>query len=420
MANSPVVLIAGVVGLKAYEKLDLQDMRQLPVIEPLVKKALVCQITERIPEFIDMAYRIAISGCPGPVYLELPVDVWNGQVDEKTVKRTNTLAESRGVDLEKTRILLEMLEAAEKPIFIAGSGAYYSRAEKEFAAFIEKTGVPGFTSATGRGLLPDTHPLCFEASSAIRPGAAADALMGADLIVFLGNRISLYYAFGDLLNPNAKLVQVGIRQEEIGRNRTIHLGIFSDIKALLKEVNHTGGGLTVFKTSLPEGYLFSKGYTNYIFILLWLLYFFDYVDRMVVVSLFPFLRTEWGLNDVQCGALVSAVYWAIVIFSFPVSIVIDRWSRKKSIGIMAVLWIGATAACALTRNFGQLFVARTAIGLGEAGYAPGGTAMISALYPEKKRALMVGIWNSSIPIGMAAGIVLGGVIATHWGWRTGG
>lgn len=123
MANSPVVLIAGVVGLKAYEKLDLQDMRQLPVIEPLVKKALVCQKTERIPEFIDMAYRIAISGCPGPVYLELPVDVWNDQADEKMVKRTNTLTESRGVDLEKTRILLEMLEKAEKPIFIAGSGA---------------------------------------------------------------------------------------------------------------------------------------------------------------------------------------------------------------------------------------------------------------------------------------------------------
>jgi len=237
MANSPVVLIAGVVGLKAYEKLDLQDMRQFPVIEPLVKKALVCQKTERIPEFIDMAYRIAISGCPGPVYLELPVDVWNDQADEKMVKRTNTLTESRGVDLEKTRILLEMLEKAEKPIFIAGSGAYYSRAEKEFAAFIEKTGAPGFTSTLGRGLIPDTHPLCFEASSAIRPGAASDALTGADLIVFLGNRISLYYAFGDLLNPNAKLVQVDIRQEEIGRNRTIHLGIHSDIKALLTEMN---------------------------------------------------------------------------------------------------------------------------------------------------------------------------------------
>jgi predicted MFS family arabinose efflux permease len=167
----------------------------------------------------------------------------------------------------------------------------------------------------------------------------------------------------------------------------------------------------------PEGYLFSKGYTSYVFILLWLLYFFDYVDRMVVVSLFPFLKADWGLTDAQCGAMVSAVYWAIILFSFPASIVIDRWSRRKTIGIMAVFWSLATVSCAFTRNFSQLFVARTAIGIGEAGYAPGGTAMISALYPEKKRAFMVGIWNASIPIGMAAGIVIGGLIASHWGWR---
>ena len=169
--------------------------------------------------------------------------------------------------------------------------------------------------------------------------------------------------------------------------------------------------------TVPEGYLFSKGYTNYIFLLLWFLYFFDYVDRMAVVSVFPFLKTEWGLTDAQCGAMVSAVYWAIILFSFPVSILVDRWSRKKSIGIMAVLWSLATAACAITKNFTQLFATRVAIGLGEAGYAPGGTAMISALYPEKKRAFIIGIWNASIPLGMAAGIVIGGLIASHWGWR---
>ena len=168
---------------------------------------------------------------------------------------------------------------------------------------------------------------------------------------------------------------------------------------------------------VPEGYLFSKAYTNYIFLLLWFLYFFDYVDRMAVVSVFPFLKTEWGLTDAQCGAMVSAVYWAIILFSFPVSILVDRWSRKKSIGIMAVLWSLATAACAITKNFTQLFATRAAIGLGEAGYAPGGTAMISALYPEKKRASIIGIWNASIPLGMAAGIVIGGLIASHCGWR---
>ena len=171
------------------------------------------------------------------------------------------------------------------------------------------------------------------------------------------------------------------------------------------------------KGNAPDGYIFSKGYTHYIFILLYLLYFFDYVDRMVIAALFPFLKAEWGLTDAQCGSLISAVYWAILIFSFPVSILVDRWSRKKSIGIMAVLWSLATAVCAFTKNFPQLFMARTAIGLGEAGYAPGGTAMISALYPERRRSLMIGIWNSSIPIGMACGLIAGGYIATHWGWR---
>ena len=166
-----------------------------------------------------------------------------------------------------------------------------------------------------------------------------------------------------------------------------------------------------------DGYLLSKGHSYYIFALLFLLYMFDYIDRLVVVSLFPYLQKDWGLTDTQCGLLVSAVYWSIVLFSFPVSIIIDRWSRKKSIGIMALLWSLATAACAFAKSFPHLFIARSAIGIGEAGYAPGGTAMISALFPEKKRALLVGLWNISIPLGSALGVALGGSIAAHYGWR---
>ncbi len=170
-------------------------------------------------------------------------------------------------------------------------------------------------------------------------------------------------------------------------------------------------------TGNPDGYLVSKRYSMYVFSLLFLLYMFDYMDRQVVVSLFPYLKSDWGLTDMQCGALVSAVYWSILIFSLPVSLLIDRWSRKNCIGFMAVLWSIATATCAFTRSFGQLFAARTAIGIGEAGYAPGGTAMISALFPQEKRAQIMGLWNASIPLGSALGVVLGGVIAQYWGWR---
>lgn len=166
-----------------------------------------------------------------------------------------------------------------------------------------------------------------------------------------------------------------------------------------------------------DGFLMSKGHSIYVFSLLFLLYMFDYVDRMVVVSLFPYLKTDWGLSDTQCGLLVSVVYWSIVILSLPASVIVDRWSRKKSIGIMALIWSVSTAACALTRNFGQLFAARTAVGVGEAGYAPGGTAMIAALFPERMRSMMVGFWTAALPLGSALGIMVGGFIAANYGWR---
>ncbi|MBU3916200.1 MFS transporter, partial [bacterium] len=161
----------------------------------------------------------------------------------------------------------------------------------------------------------------------------------------------------------------------------------------------------------------SKTYSYYVFGLLFLLYMFDYIDRLIVVSLFPYIKQDWGLTDAQCGMLVSTVYWSILIFSLPGSILVDRWSRKKSIGIMSVLWSIATIACAFSRNFTHLFAARTVIGIGEAGYASGGTAMISTLFPKENRARMLGFWNASIPLGSAIGIGLGGFIAARFGWR---
>ncbi len=165
------------------------------------------------------------------------------------------------------------------------------------------------------------------------------------------------------------------------------------------------------------GYLFSRSYSNYVFVLLFLLYMFDYIDRMVVTSMFTSIERDWGISHTQSGLLVSAVYWAIVLLTFPVSILVDRWSRSKTIGIMAIMWSVATALCALTGNFVQLFMARMLIGVGEAGYAPGGSAMISGLYPIDKRAKMMGLWNASIPLGSAIGVLLGGIIAVKLGWK---
>jgi MFS family permease len=171
------------------------------------------------------------------------------------------------------------------------------------------------------------------------------------------------------------------------------------------------------KTDNRQGYLFSKGYSNYVFILLFLLYLFDYADRMVVNSMFTFIQNDWGINDTQSGWLVSVIYLAIGILTFPVSILIDRWSRTKTVGLMAIVWSLATILCAFTGNYVQLLMARILIGFGEAGYAPGGSALISGMYPIEKRSKMMGLWNASIPLGSAIGVTMGGIIAQSMGWK---
>ncbi len=235
LSNTPIVLIAGAIGLETRDKLDLQDMCQAPVIEPMVKKALVCSVPERIPEYIDMAYRTAMAGRPGPVYLEIPVDVLNAEVKEDKITRPVTVVSSRPVDIQAADTLMDMIEQSSKPIIIGGSGVWFGDCGDDLQKFAEKTGMPVFTFAMGRGVIPDAHPLCFESSLAIRPGAALFASLSADLVIILGSRFSLFNIFGGIFNQAAKIVQVDILTEELGRNRSVDLPVVSDTGAFLRQ-----------------------------------------------------------------------------------------------------------------------------------------------------------------------------------------
>jgi acetolactate synthase-1/2/3 large subunit len=130
-----------------------------------------------------------------------------------------------------------MLQAAISPVIIAGSGAWYADAGEALKGFVERTGVPVFTGNSGRGVISDTHPLCFQSSLAIRPGAAFLALASADLVLFLGSRLSLFFLFGDIFRKDARFIQADIEAEEIGRNRSVDLGVVGDVRALLEELN---------------------------------------------------------------------------------------------------------------------------------------------------------------------------------------
>jgi len=99
-------------------------------------------------------------------------------------------------------------------------------------------------------------------------------------------------------------------------------------------------------TNESKEYKLSRGYSYYLFTLLFLLYLFNYVDRVVVTSLFPFIQKDWGLTDTQCGMLVSVVYWSIVFFYHSRLHSGGPVESQKDHRIMALLWSIATAACA--------------------------------------------------------------------------
>ena len=183
----------------------------------------------------------------------------------------------------------------------------------------------------------------------------------------------------------------------------------------LKHMELPPGGSRTTPPATPAPATGSRA--GFVFLLVFLLYMFDYIDRQVVTSLFPFLKHDMGLSDTQTGLLVSVVYWSIVLFAFPASLLVDRWSRRKSISIMVGLWGLATAAAAFVRTFPSLVLTRLGVGIGESGYSPGGTAMISALFPPDRRSRMLGLWNASIPLGSALGVAVGGLVAARWGWH---
>jgi MFS family permease len=157
---------------------------------------------------------------------------------------------------------------------------------------------------------------------------------------------------------------------------------------------------------------------HYVLIVCTLLYVINYMDRQVFAVILQPMKMELGLTDAQCGLASTVLILGMAFFSFPISYLVDRWSRRKAIGIMAILWSAFTFATGLAKNFIGVLIPRAFVGLGEAGFVPGGTAMITASYPKEKRGWAMGIFHIAIPLGAAAGVILGGILSVKMGWRT--
>ena len=166
-----------------------------------------------------------------------------------------------------------------------------------------------------------------------------------------------------------------------------------------------------------DDYLFGRGPAWFALVMTIALMIFDYVDRQVIVSLFPYLKADWGPSDKQLGALVSVVSVTVALGAIPVALFADRASRVKSIVVMAVIWSLATISCMFTRSYSQLLAARSVVGMGEAGYGSVGAALIASHFPSRMRGALLAAFFASASVGSVLGVMLGGLIATRWGWH---
>ncbi|TAL33649.1 MAG: MFS transporter [Spirochaetes bacterium] len=160
-------------------------------------------------------------------------------------------------------------------------------------------------------------------------------------------------------------------------------------------------------------------HSHFILIIFALLYVVNYMDRQVLSVVQEAMKNDLGFSDTQVGTIQTVFLMSIAFFALPTAFVVDRWSRKKSIGIMAVGWSLFTCLTGIGKTYLGVLMPRMFVGVGEAGFASGGTAMITAAYNKKYHGKVMGIFNMAIPTGSALGVVLGGYISVQSGsWRT--
>lgn len=233
---TPVIALGGASPDASKGHGAFQEIDQLPMFEPCTKWATRVHDPKRIPELINRAFREAMSGKTGPVYLDLPGDVLYAEVDEKKVewpepwdpaKRTRPAASS-----EEVKAIVGLLRQAKQPVIISGSGIIWSDAAADLRAFVEASGIPFYTTPQGRGVIPEDHEYCYLT-------ARSTAFRDADLILVLGTRMNyiIGHAAPPRFNAAARIVRVDIDPEEIATSpRKLDIGVVADIRTALRQL----------------------------------------------------------------------------------------------------------------------------------------------------------------------------------------
>jgi len=223
-ANSPILVIGGQGPFNNLRRGSLQEMDHVSVMRPISKWADACYETGRIPEYIEMALRHAVSGVPGPAYLEIPMDVLMGPAEfEKTWFPTMRSVPPRlAPDRDDVRTAVEILRQAERPALLAGTGVKWSRGGSALRRFIAETRIPAFTNGMGRGQIRFDDPQFFNR-------VRKETLAQCDVFLVAGTPLDFRLRFGQSIAADARIVQFEMANEAVGQNRSAEAAVVGNI-----------------------------------------------------------------------------------------------------------------------------------------------------------------------------------------------
>lgn len=239
MSASPMLCLAGARPLREADTWPLQDLDQVGIARPITKWARSVSTATRAGEYAAIALTEARTGRPGPVYLDVPVDIVTQQVPVPDALPRAVVPFAPGPEAGALAEVVRMIEQAERPIVMIGSGAYWSGSADALGRLAETVGLPVFSSNAGRGLLPDAHDWSFGAPVPL--GSAFMSAISADLVICLGVRLGYPLLNGAYFGA-AKVVRVDIDGAETARNRPGDLNVCADVRVFCEAVSDAWEG----------------------------------------------------------------------------------------------------------------------------------------------------------------------------------
>ena len=262
----PMVVIAGDIpthyyGKHPHQEVNLHaDAAQWEIYRPFVKRAWRVDRADLMAEILEKAFHLAESGQPGPVLVNVPMDIFSAVISSDTFDRLaqNTRALKKpSIDDEAAREIVEALASAEKPVAYVGGGILLAKASKELREFVDHMSLPVAHSLMGKGALRDDHPLVMGMTGFWGTKLVNQTCLNADYVFAVGTRFkeadcSSWYP-GYTFNIGAeghktKVIHIDIEPQEIGRNYPTEIGVVADAKAALRVLTR------VAKEMYPNGF----------------------------------------------------------------------------------------------------------------------------------------------------------------------